>query len=135
MKQVKQYFTFIVLALMLVGCAGQPTRIVPVPSATAGFAEQTLAAAQESIAQGARGLLNAQKMLDGEISAGVLSKQELSAIQASLKRVREALVEANEAVKTGNLAEALAKGSSADALADVAENYLTKRLAERRKKP
>jgi hypothetical protein len=134
MKQVKQYFAFIILALMLVGCANQPTRITPAPSATAGFAEQTLATAQESIAQGIRGLLNAQKLLDAEISLGVLSKQELSAIQASLKRVREALVEANEAVKTGNLAEALAKGSSADALADVAENYLTKRLAERRKK-
>ena len=127
-------FAFLLLIpLLMIGCAGQP-RIIPESPPTATAAQKSITQAQEIVAQGTAALLKAQKLLDAEIDTGVMTKIELTGIQDQLKKGRAALDKANGAIKTGNIADAIANALDADALASAAESFLAKRIAERRKK-
>jgi hypothetical protein len=121
-------------ALMATGVACSPmVRIVPEPLTTASPTEKAITDAQEIVAQSTKAVIRAQRAIDKETGAGVLTKAELKAASKKVDSALSLLEEANSYLKDGNIAKALSQADGVDALASVAENELAKRLAERRK--
>lgn len=133
---MRAFFGVVLVAALLAGlpgCAGTQ-RITEAPPAGATAQQQSVADAQEVIAQATRGLLNAQALLLQEIDSPVFTDAEKRSAQAQLKQVREGLERANKALKAGDVAAALKNAADANALADQAENFLEQDLAARRRK-
>lgn len=121
-------------ALMATGVACNPmVRIVPESLTTASPTEKAITDAQEIVAQSTKAVIRAQRAIDKETGAGVLTKAELKAASKKVDSALSLLEEANSYLKGGNVAKALSQADGVDALASVAENELAKRLAERRK--
>jgi hypothetical protein len=115
------------LALLLVaGCAGGPL-----------LTDETTVKArgQEIIAKAEVGLIEANRALRDEATAGVLTKAELTAAGEKLDSAGIILTKAQQARRNGLFAESLQEALKSEKLLDTVQQLLAERIKKQRKTP